>query len=44
MADVFKGLKYFTQACQLVGVIPQFPYEEEEALVYEQRFSLFQQI
>ena len=35
MSEVFKGLRRFTQACQLCGVIPKLPYEDEERLVYE---------
>ena len=44
MAEVYKGLRRFTQACKLIGVIQPLPYEGEERLLYESRFSLFERI
>ena len=41
MHDNFKGLRRFIQACELKGVIKQFPYEGEEKMVYEARFGFF---
>ena len=38
----YKGLRRVIQACQLKGLIKDFPYEGEEKLVYQNRFAPFE--
>lgn len=43
MHEIFMGLRRFTQACQLIGVIKPLPYGSEK-LIYENRFKAFESI
>ena len=41
MNQIFKGLRRFTQVCQIVGIIKPLEFGDER-LVYEQRFKAFE--
>lgn len=44
MGDVYAGLYSLSIACELLGLIPPMPYEENNEAMYRQRFSNFKNI